>query len=114
MESKQITFNLKPEVKHALALLPTDRYGNPHKTHVNPIFCEADDAGYIPMPKTAWLRQNAQRYCDEYNRDVLGLSPVEAQAIIDSTFGGKCENLLTIYRQRFIAQNWPSGIGATK
>jgi hypothetical protein len=74
------------EKTHCLAILPIDKHGaGGPETLIHPIVCTANEDGYNVLYSAVWKRGEAQRLVDQYNRDVLGLTPAQAEGIFSST-----------------------------
>ena len=57
--------------------------------YIHPRVVCPNGSDYQPNKKITWHRSFAQKFVDEYNRDVLGLTPGQVQAIVESSMFGK-------------------------
>jgi hypothetical protein len=105
MIDKEIRFKLTDRT-HALSILPTDEYSK--KSHIHPILVIANESGYTSIETIAFSKAVAQAFVDKYNREVLELSPAEAECIMASTMfpGVQYPRSMKKFEEHY--KDWPS------
>lgn len=100
------------EEPHALWINDT-AWTDPRVTMFHPCVVIANQGGYYTLDKVAWDREVALKFADQYNRDVLGLTPGCVEAIVQSSMFKTIHSYPALYElnenyKRYDALGWPS------
>ncbi len=75
-----ITYNLLEDEVHACFILDVDA-ANPRNEYLHPCIARANVDGYNKLYVFVWHRDVAQKLAMQYNKEILGLTAGQAEAI---------------------------------